>query len=140
MRLARQWCAVSVVAGVMLFLWGMRDAMAQSPGGDAPTYATWFTILLGALMALLGAYFRGALGTVKERISENKTEIASLTGRITATQRALDREYHNKQETNAMFTEIKASISALHRRLDLVNVPSLPPERRRGWSPPDDGA
>lgn len=113
MRQGRRWCGWCMAAGILLFLWGASNAMAQTPGADNVAGAGWVQLLLGLVISLVGAYAKGL-----ERRVTDVEKIAS------ATRRDLDRDYYTKQEMTNLVGELRGSISAVHRRLDYLRVPA----------------
>ena len=111
-----RWCRWCMAVGILLFLWGASSAMAQTPQSElVPSYATWAQVLLGLLIAMIGAYAKGLEGRVRK-----------VEDTASAMQRSLDRDYNTKAELAAQFSEVKASLSAVHRRLDYLRVPVVP--------------
>lgn len=118
-----------MMVGALMFLFGAAQVLAQvrdfqPPGG--PDYPAWFQLLVGLVIALIGAHARGLgvrIDKAETRIEQNRT---SAEQQINGLQRALDREYHSKQETNQMFLRIENAMTAVHRRLDLMGAPQSP--------------
>jgi hypothetical protein len=119
---ARRWCLWCTLLGVALFLWG-ANAWAQSGGADSPTYADWFKIVVGLLIALVGAYAKG----IDSRVTKLEVRVDSSATRITDLREILVGEYHDKDAIDKRFDRVDQSISALHRRLDFLRVPNVPP-------------
>lgn len=126
----RGWC---MTGGVVLFLTGMSQAMAQTPSvSEAPTYTVWFQVLLGLVLALIGAYAKGLdtrLTNVEKSSEYRRQEITTLRERVIS-------EYHNKNDIAAMHTDLRNMIQAVHARMDRQGYP---PPRSRSLHR-DDGA
>lgn len=110
---------VLVVLGASLYMTGAQAVGSQAP--NVSDVATWFQIVLGLIVALIGAYMRG----LSERITDNKREMEGLRKELVQTQVKLAAEHHTKAEIGAQFSELKASLDALHRRLDHYPFPRV---------------
>ena len=108
-----------ILLGVVLYLYG-ASAIAQSIPPIGPDYQVWFTILVGLIVAMIGAYAKG----ISTRVDENAAEIGRLRQSLMNTQLQIATDHSTKSETNAQFSELRAAISAVHRRLDFLRVPS----------------
>ena len=121
-----------MTGGVVLFLIGVSQAMAQAPSvSEAPTYTVWFQVLLGLVLALIGAYAKGLdtrLTNVEKASEYRRQEITTLRERVIS-------EYHNKNDIAAMHTDLRNMIQAVHSRLDRLGYPAL-----RSRLHQDDGA
>lgn len=121
MMRARRWCVWCTLLGVALFLWG-ANAWAQG-GGEGPTYADWFKIVVGLLIALVGAYAKG----IESRVTKLESRVDTSSTRITDLREILVGDYHDKEAIDKRFDRVDASVHAIHRRLDYLRVPNLPP-------------
>lgn len=139
MMRVRRWCGWCMLFGVALFLWG-SDAFAQNPV-ESPTYAYWFKVICGLLIAVLGAYAKG----VETRVTKLEARADASSTRITDIRELLAGQHYDKDEIDRRFdrleqmvsasrNESSSGISALHRRLDLLRVP----QAQRQYQ--DDGA
>jgi hypothetical protein len=127
MATRRRWCGWCMVAGVALFVWGISDALAQTAThSSGPTWETWFALSAGAISMLVSAFAAG----LSKRLDRAEAVTAAM-------QRALDRDYHTKSDTDKRFDRIDQSVSALHRRLDFLRVPQA---TQRPAPYQDDGA
>ena len=127
-----RWCGWCMTGGVVLFLIGVSQAMAQTPSvSEAPTYTTWFQVLLGLVLALIGAYAKGLnnrLTSVEKQAEYRRQEITTLRERVIS-------EYHNKSDIAAMHADLRSLIAAVHSRLDRLGYPAS-----RSRLHQDDGA
>lgn len=116
MRQGRRWRGLVFALGVALYAWGIAGA-AASPFDGASYGPDWSLIakgLIGLVMAVGAAYAKG--------LERRVTKIEAMASEL---QRSLDRDYHSKQELAAQFAGIHASITAVHRRLDYLRLPSV---------------
>jgi cytochrome c biogenesis protein CcdA len=114
--------SIAGVLGAALYLYGAA-AFASPQQIVMPDYQAWFQIVLGLLVAVIGAYAKG----VSDRVTENKREIDVLRQALNLTQVSIATEHHTKAEANEQFHELKSGINALHRRLDFMRAPSVFP-------------
>lgn len=132
MQFPRRWCGWCMTFGVLLFMWG-ADAFAQSSPPSSPDYADWFKIVVGLLIAVIGAYAKG----LESRITKAEACITAGDRRTTDLREQLAGQHYDKEEIDRRFDRIEqlmsasrvessAGIAALHRRLDFLRVPPSP--------------
>lgn len=132
-KVMRRCCWPCMAIGLGLILLG-AGALAQShtpaAAANGPGWVEWFSILLGALMALTGAYVRGLTGRLDRLETENgqrARELGALRERVAS-------EYHTKIELQQVVQQallplsvelghIGRSFEAVHRRLDAMGAP-----------------
>ena len=118
-----------LLIGAALFIGGCSDAMAQSQG-SAPSYGDWFKIVIGLLLALVGAYAKG----IESRVTKVEARADASGVRITDLRELLAGQHYDKDEIDRRFdrlekmitdsrSEAANGISALHMRLDQLRVP-----------------
>lgn len=125
-----RWCTPCIIAGIALFAYG-SVALAQVGMVPTPDYTLWLSVaagiislLAGLVVSMIGAFVKG----MNERVGDNKRSIERTNDLFLALQRRVDTEHHTKEEANAQFAEVKAAINAVHRRLDVMHVPSAFPK------------
>lgn len=129
------WCWPCIVAGVSLFTYSSFVLAQVSSPSAGPDYSVWFTLLVGFVVSLLGAYAKGLSNNIKE----NKNDIKELQDELSAHKLLVSDQHPKKHDMEAMFdrveksltekiTELKLSNNAVHRRLDALHVPSVFPK------------
>ena len=136
-KVMRRCCWPCMAIGLGLILFG-AGALAQSRAPAAavngPGWVEWFSILLGALLALTGAYVRGLTGRLERLETENGQRVRELG----ALRERIAGEYHTKVELQGIIQSAVAlamspltsqvaaatsSMDAIHRRLDAMGAP-----------------
>lgn len=117
--------AIGLVAtGSALYLYGARALAIPEPAPMSPELSTWLQIVSGLVIALVGAYAKG----LSERITKTERDIDVLRQALNLTQINIAAEHHTKAEANEQFRELKASIAAVHARLDYLKLPHAGPK------------
>lgn len=73
------------------------------------------TLLISIVIALIAAYAK-SLG---RRLETLENSHRTLNDRVLS-------QYHDKNETNTLLSDVKNSVSALHQRFDLILAQSTP--------------
>lgn len=76
---------------------------------------TIITLLISIVISLIAAYCK-SLG---KRLETLETAHRTLNDKVLS-------QYHDKNETNTLLSDVKASVSALHQRFDLILAQSTP--------------
>jgi Tfp pilus assembly protein PilO len=76
---------------------------------------TIITILISIVISLIAGYTK-ALG---RRLESLEVSHRALNDKVLS-------QYHDKNETNTLLSDVKASVSALHQRFDLILAQSTP--------------
>ena len=99
-------------------------AAAQAGSGPAPDYQAWFTILIGVVSLMVGAYATG----LSSRITHVEHKLDALQTTISEARFNVATTHHTKEETNHQFQQMREDMhrnfNALHERLDRWHVPS----------------
>jgi uncharacterized coiled-coil protein SlyX len=110
----------ALLGGIALFAAGTSQALAQTGGSDeAPTYAVWFQLMFGLVLALIGAYAKGIdrrVDAIEETSSEQQRSIHTLNVLLAG-------GYHTKGEIAQMHADLRGMISAVHSRMDRAGYP-----------------
>lgn len=125
-----------LAVGLALFFVGF-NAVAQD-GSISPSYGDWFKVIIGLLLALVGAYAKG----VESRVTKTEAKLEASGVRITDLRELLAGQHYDKDEIDRRFdrleqmitgsrTEASSGISALHMRLDQLRVPPASAQRNR---------
>ncbi len=126
MNISKNWAIRILLAiGVVLFLSGSAVVSDHSP-----SYGDWFKIIVGLLIALVGAYAKG----IADRVTKVETRAESTNTRVSDLKELLVGQHYDKDEVDRRFdriedmiaksrTESMEGIAALHRRLDFLPVP-----------------
>lgn len=135
-KLLRRCCWPCITIGLGLILFG-AGALAQAQPTHVqhgPGWVEWFSILLGALLAITGAYIKGLVG----RVDKLENEGADRQRQIAALRERIAGEYHTKVELQGIIQQAVAlgmaplsgqivaamsSVDAVHRRLDAMGAP-----------------
>jgi hypothetical protein len=113
----KTWPAL-VIIGSCVYLYG-ASALAISGAPPVVDLSAWIQIISGLVIALVGAYAKG----LSERIAKAESKLDVLQQALSLTQVNIAAEHHTKEEANAQFAELKATINALHRRFDFFRLP-----------------
>lgn len=105
--------------GVLLFMWGAA-AFAQSSHPSSPDYADWFKIIVGLLIAVIGAYAKG----LESRITKAEASITAGDRRTTDLRELLVGQHYDREDIDKRFDRVDQQLAALHRRLDFLRVPN----------------
>lgn len=119
MRFPRRWCGWCMTFGVLLFMWGAA-AFAQSSPPSSPDYADWFKIVVGLLIAVIGAYAKG----LESRITKAEACITAGDRRTTDLRELLVGQHYDREDIDKRFDRVDQQLAALHRRLDFLRVPT----------------
>lgn len=120
----RRWCAPCLLfVGIALYVYAATVLAMDPLPLPGPDYSVWFQLLLGLVVALIGAYAKGLSG----RVSENAKAIADLAARFSQHQVSVATNHHTKTENNEQYGRVERSLLDLHRRLDHLHVPSTFP-------------
>lgn len=99
-------------------------AAAQASSGPAPDYQAWFTILIGVVSLMVGAYATG----LSSRITHVEHKLDALNATISDARFNVATTHHTKEEMNYQLglvrEDMHRSFNALHERLDRWHVPS----------------
>lgn len=120
---------ILLATGIILFLSGSAAVDLD----HSPSYGDWFQIVVGLLIALVGAYARG----IADRVTKVETRTELTSTRISDLKELLVGQHYDKDEVDRRFdriedmiaksrTESVEGIAALHRRLDFLRVPPAP--------------
>lgn len=118
MRWMRRWCwACAAVT------WGLAlmATAAHAAFGPAQAGVDWKTLAVGAIgfvSILVGVYAR----SLERRVDLAEKGVDEQERRLSDLIVNLARDHFTKAEINATYSELKNSISALHRRLDTLDV------------------
>lgn len=93
-------------------------AHAQGLGDDRIRVSVefWVGLAFSVLLAMVAGYARG----IEKRVSMVEYDNRNLQSQISGLRELVKGDYHPKDEVHDQFNEIKASIHALHRRLDFI--------------------
>jgi len=72
-----------------------------------PTWQVIALALVGLVMVIATAYIK----SLERRITKTEGDLVNLNALVL-------RDYHNKQELNAILARIETGVAAVHRRLD----------------------
>lgn len=114
---------VCFVAGVLLL--ASSVAIAEDSHGSGPSWESISTGLVGVLSLIIGAYARG----LERRVGDVEKDLKGLNDRVLS-------DYHDARDTEhaialtlkpieVMLMHLQSEISAIHRRLDQMNVPQV---------------
>lgn len=92
---------------------------------------SWMLIASAActlLCALIASFATG----LRSRVDKVETETKELRKDQTTLEKMILRDYHDKREISDLLAQLRDSMTAIHRRLDLARFPSFPPENDHG--------
>lgn len=121
MKRAR-WTTASIALGAGLFLYA-NTVLAQAGVQYGPDWSTWFKLVVGVLLMVIGAYVKGVNGRLAETQADVK-RLAQAAGQVDRTVAMHDMTLSNFSQQLA---EIKSVAISVQRRLDQLHVPSAFP-------------